>query len=154
MEYTMPYSLFCYRSTPDVDPLGDTMLEKSGVITWVICWWFAHGAIAGLFSLRWRYMTSYIYLTNSPQTVCHITHFSAHPTSDLYRCWCVWCNLGVLMENFLCIGRHDDVSRTFDFCVSDYRTSRYGFRWISIPNMSTLIDFTMTSFLSYKHLSN
>ena len=73
---------------------------RYGITTWILCWWVAHRAIAALFSLRWRFMSSYIYLPIWLQSVCHITHFSAHSTSDPYRWWCVWCNRSSVGNNF------------------------------------------------------
>ena len=77
--------------------------------------------------------------------VCHITHFSAHSTSDPYRWWCAWCNLEVLLKKNVSNGTilfsvpSAFVSqiiglRVTNFARCQYRTCQYFYivRWLRL----------------------
>ena len=129
-------------STIVMDHTGDT-----GITTWILCLWVAHRARAALFGLRWRFMSSYIYLPIWLQSVCHITHFSAHSTSDPYRWLCAWCNLGVLLEKTFFVSNGTMMFsvpsafvsqilglRVTNFARCRYRTCQYFYivRWLRL----------------------
>ena len=138
-------------STIVMDHTGDT-----GITTWILCWWVAHRAIAALFSLRWRFMSSYIYLPIWLQSVCHITHFSAHSTSDPYRWWCAWCNLGVLLEKTFFVSNGTmmfSVPSAFVSQILGLRVTNIADVDIEHVNISTLYDDFVYILQAYVQLS-